>query len=128
MDDASLIQAALRIAIESPTALDGRASDAFARTIAAQFYSGGDDESYGFVATGSIPDNPRWLWLQLEPDPDFTLPSDRQALGYLAVYLLRHAGRGPVDGWNGLWLRPGEYPVDAPPPGRNGLVMRPGRG
>ncbi|WP_410585439.1 hypothetical protein [Amycolatopsis sp. lyj-108] len=116
MDDASLIQAALRTAIESPTALDGRASDAFVRTIAARFYSGDNDASYAFVATGSIPDIPRLLWRQLEPDPDFTLPSDRRALGYLAVYLLRHAGRGPVDGWNELWLRPGEYPVEAPSP------------
>ncbi len=122
MDDASLIQAALHTYLESPTGLEGRADDAFVRTIAAHFYTGAEDDSYAFVATGSIPDDPQRLWRQLEPDPEATIPFQRRALGCLAVYLLRHAGRGPVNGWEGLWLRPGEYPAEALPPDQRGYA------
>ncbi|MFE5572168.1 hypothetical protein ACFQ68_44675, partial [Amycolatopsis japonica] len=116
MNDAILIEAALRTQDESPTGIEGWASDALVRTIAANFYTGADDESYAFVSTGSIPDNPVMLWRQLEPDPEATIPADRRALGFLGVYLLRHAGRGTVDGWAELWLRPGQYPAEAPQP------------
>ncbi|OXM43417.1 hypothetical protein [Amycolatopsis alba] len=68
------------------------------------------------MSTGSIPDNPVRLWSQLEPDPDATTPAARRALGCLATYLLRHAGRGPVDGWAELWLRPGKHPAERLPP------------
>ncbi|WP_410659471.1 hypothetical protein [Amycolatopsis sp. lyj-112] len=111
MSDAHLIQAALRTHLGSHTGLEHRAADPLARIVAARCYLGADGESYSFVSTGAIPDEPQRLWRQLEPEPEHTIPTERLALGYLATYLLRHAGRGPVPAWGTLWLRGGEYPV-----------------
>ncbi|WP_158889025.1 hypothetical protein [Amycolatopsis anabasis] len=107
MSDADLVRAALHIHDHDPAGLDNRTANALARVIATWWYAGDDTDYYTFVSIGAVPDNPQDLWRRMAPAANGAPPADRRALDFLGSYLLRHAGRGPVPGWQFIWLDAG---------------------
>jgi hypothetical protein len=81
----------------------GLISDGAARTIASWWA----DEQFGlsFVTTGAVPGG---VWDGLTNGGTVVRQvndNHRLALEKLHAYLNRHAGRGPVAGWSGVWVR-----------------------
>ena len=77
-----------------------------ARTIASMYCAG--DLSASFASTGAIT-KPRRLWKELNDrfstlDMYFTNQSVRTLFEALAVYILFHGKRGPVEGWKDMWV------------------------
>jgi hypothetical protein len=80
----------------------GLISDGAARTIASWWVSGRLSQS--FVTTGAVVAG---VWDELV-DGGATAkagPDHATALRMLRDYLTHHAGRGPVKGWSGTWVR-----------------------
>jgi hypothetical protein len=81
----------------------GLISDGAARTIASWWVCGLLGQS--FVSTGAVPEG---VWEELV-DGGAVLtkasPEHAVALQMLHAYLTHHAGRGPVAGWSGVWVR-----------------------
>jgi hypothetical protein len=107
MSDVHDVRAALRALDRNvPADLDDRAAlcDGIARVTASWWSTGRDTDSCAFVSTGAVPDNPADLWRSLVPDYLSLDGLNRRALDFLAGYLLRHAGRGPVPHWYRVWV------------------------
>lgn len=97
--DDTYIAEACRLAEEA----QGIISDTAARMIASQFHGGQASAMYSLASTGAI--NMGGLKPELTQtyveNTDF--PDEASKLEYLAIYLLHHGDRGPVDGWHTLW-------------------------
>lgn len=81
----------------------GLISDGAARTIASWWVSGPTGQS--FVTTGAVPEG---VWDELVDGGAVVTtapPEHAAALQMLRDYLTHHAGRGPVAGWSGVWVR-----------------------
>jgi hypothetical protein len=83
---------------------DEEIPDAVARVIASWWHGGQASLGYSFVSTGAVPDDTSELWRELFKEYRFMSLPDRRAADYMGTYLIRHAGRGPVAGWSGLWV------------------------
>lgn len=81
-------------------------SDAAARMIGAMYHEGA--LSVSFSSTGAVPQNADALWSELFPDWERLNRDERTAASLMLTYLVKHAGRGPVEGWSDLWIREGE--------------------
>jgi hypothetical protein len=109
MSDAANVRAALHaLDHNSPINVDDRArvSNGLARVIGSRWYTGQEPDSYAFVSTGAIPQDVVSFWRTLVPSYLSLGGFDRRALDFLAGYLLRNAGRGPVPGWSQVWVPP----------------------
>jgi hypothetical protein len=79
-------------------------SDACARVIASWYHNGGVSDSYAFVSTGAI-DDPSALWREMFPHySSDTMVLERRMADMLGTYLLHAGRRGPVKGWDSIWL------------------------
>jgi hypothetical protein len=107
MSDVLNLRAALRaLDRNAPADLDERTAvcAGIARVTASWWSTGDNTDSCAFVSTGTVPDNPAALWQTLVPDYLSLDGLNRRALDFLAAYLLRHAGRGPVPHWYRVWV------------------------
>lgn len=96
-------------------------SDACARAIGRWWYSGGDVDADGFLATGEVhADHAAYLWGELGGDEYASQPDwMRAALDCLAAYLDHRVASvrpGPVPGWSDMWVggdngKPGDTDV-----------------
>jgi hypothetical protein len=82
-------------------------SDAAARVIATWWHAVDNGEAaLRFVADGSIPNATEvWRGMVWPNLYDHASTDDKLALDMLCTYLLNRPDRGPVPGWERLWIR-----------------------
>lgn len=81
-------------------------SDGCARAIAGRRYSPSGPSGEAFAATGAI-DSPRKVWNDLfgKPASFYSSMGEQKILAdMLGSYLVRAGKRGPVPGWEGIWI------------------------